>query len=653
VLALTSSQTPAPARPPCTPPCMKPTRPRGRPRKRRKGNDKRPVEQAPPCPGPSRDRPSHDANDLDDSDTGALDDWDPHAGLKPSALDECGSDVDVEMEDDLPYGEEDEIRGILVDMMVDLDDWDARDTEWLPPNEQRKLAARKTGRVSFTSKLIKTYRCSGKRKSHYHGPDVAAKSERTQRRPKHLRARRNQTKLTGFLFTVSSAHSSPAPSSSASRVSSVAVSRASSAASSRVPLALPSPVSSRFPSATPSPAPSRGSSIAGSSAPLSAAPSRVPSPVCPVKGPAAVSPVFGFQTRIDPSEEPETMCRPSGENATDPTRPVCPVKGPAAAPSPALSRAPSVMPSPARSRDPSIVPSPIPSHDPSTSPSENESDRDNGSVPSDSSEHEEDDFDIFMAAGGPEPNTKADIRDWRDLREQIKSDLEIAHKRHEPLSRINQLLILRNFATLRIKGVGRMIASRDIAQQWKDGTGVHFARQIRVLARHYQLFEHLPASNRGGDHGHSLLNDERVQTSAKTYLLALPVGDVTAAKFHCALNERILPSLGYQLRGTGLSLRTARRWLYKLGWRRTELKKGVYMDGHERPDVVEYRNKVFLPLMASLERRMVQWVPEGSGLVRIDPELAPGEKRVIAVFQDESSFHVNEFKRSVWYEQLF
>jgi hypothetical protein len=150
-----------------------------------------------------------------------------------------------------------------------------------------------------------------------------------------------------------------------------------------------------------------------------------------------------------------------------------------------------------------------------------------------------------------------------------------------------------------------------------------------------------------------LLNDERVQTSAKTYLLALLVGDVTAAKFHCALNERILPSLGYQLRGTGLSLRTARRWLYKLGWRRTELKKGVYMDGHERPDVVEYRNKVFLPLMASLERRMVQWVPEGSGLVRIDPELAPGEKRVIAVFQDESSFHVNEFKRSVWYEQLF
>src|ERR1700674_2768758 len=53
-------------------------------------------------------------------------------------------------------------------------------------------------------------------------------------------------------------------------------------------------------------------------------------PVCPVKGPAAVSPVFAFQTRIDSSEEPETMCWPSGENATELTESVCPVKGPAA-----------------------------------------------------------------------------------------------------------------------------------------------------------------------------------------------------------------------------------------------------------------------------------------------------------------------------------
>ena len=52
--------------------------------------------------------------------------------------------------------------------------------------------------------------------------------------------------------------------------------------------------------------------------------------VCPVKGPAVVSPVTEFHTRIVRSEEPETMCWPSGENATDMTQPVCDVKGPVA-----------------------------------------------------------------------------------------------------------------------------------------------------------------------------------------------------------------------------------------------------------------------------------------------------------------------------------
>src|SRR6266702_1101594 len=50
---------------------------------------------------------------------------------------------------------------------------------------------------------------------------------------------------------------------------------------------------------------------------------------CPVNGPASVSPVAAFHTRIVRSKEPETMRWPSGENATHLTQPVCPVNGPA------------------------------------------------------------------------------------------------------------------------------------------------------------------------------------------------------------------------------------------------------------------------------------------------------------------------------------
>ena len=48
--------------------------------------------------------------------------------------------------------------------------------------------------------------------------------------------------------------------------------------------------------------------------------------------------------------------------------------------------------------------------------------------------------------------------------------------------------------------------------------------------------------------------------------------------------------------GKGVSERTANRWLLRLGWVYGRNKKG-YCDGHERPDVVEYREKVFCPRM--------------------------------------------------------
>ena len=72
------------------------------------------------------------------------------------------------------------------------------------------------------------------------------------------------------------------------------------------------------------------------------------------------------------------------------------------------------------------------------------------------------------------------------------------------------------------------------------------------------------------------------------------------------------------------------------------------MDGHKRLDIVEYWNNVFLLLMASFERRMAKWRPEGPGLVCVKPELRLDERWIIAVFQDESCFHANKYKQTVW-----
>jgi len=58
-------------------------------------------------------------------------------------------------------------------------------------------------------------------------------------------------------------------------------------------------------------------------------------------------------------------------------------------------------------------------------------------------------------------------------------------------------------------------------------------------------------------------------------------------RFQHTLNTQILPMLRYPPMKNLLEW-TARQWLIKLGWQHMMLKKGVYMDSHERPDVINY-----------------------------------------------------------------
>jgi len=241
---------------------------------------------------------------------------------------------------------------------------------------------------------------------------------------------------------------------------------------------------------------------------------------------------------------------------------------------------------------------------------------------------------------------KADIQGWEELRTQIKDDLK---KKSLPLSQINQLMILRNFATLRIKGHKRMDASAAITHQWheKDTSNTHFARRICALAHHFQVFEQLPCEQRGSDKdARCLLKDESVRAATRSWLTEQKVGSITPRNFQGALNTIILPSLGIALKKP-LCERTARRWLVKLGWMRTVLRKGVYMDGHEREDVVKYCNSIFLPRMQEYERRMARY--EGPDLKHIEPILAEGEKELISEFQDETCCQANEHVSSAWW----
>jgi hypothetical protein len=58
---------------------------------------------------------------------------------------------------------------------------------------------------------------------------------------------------------------------------------------------------------------------------------------------------------------------------------------------------------------------------------------------------------------------------------------------------------------------------------------------------------------------------------------------------------------------------TTYNWLYRLGFYISESKKGVYIDGHKREDVVQYRQDVFLPLIEELELYYIQYNKQEDG----------------------------------------
>jgi hypothetical protein len=94
--------------------------------------------------------------------------------------------------------------------------------------------------------------------------------------------------------------------------------------------------------------------------------------------------------------------------------------------------------------------------------------------------------------------------------------------------------------------------------------------------------------------------------------------------------------------------RTARRWLEKLrfSWRRVQ--KGIYVDGHERADVVQYRQEVFLPAFEEIRPFLVTWGEEGR--IVMSQNLPPGQKPLVVVTHDESTFNANDGKRELWME---
>ena len=135
-------------------------------------------------------------------------------------------------------------------------------------------------------------------------------------------------------------------------------------------------------------------------------------------------------------------------------------------------------------------------------------------------------------------------------------------------------------------------ASLAIARRMGKPNGVYFARQIRKNEAYLLRHKHLPPSRQGAKHGqYTLLDNEAVIHKVRTYLAAKNLGAITPRELCQHVNQVILPALEFSGKNGSISERTAVNWLKKLGYKCKEVSKGIYYDGHERPDVVEARKK--------------------------------------------------------------
>ena len=124
------------------------------------------------------------------------------------------------------------------------------------------------------------------------------------------------------------------------------------------------------------------------------------------------------------------------------------------------------------------------------------------------------------------------------------------------------------------------------------GKDIYFARKIceneRFLLRH----GHLPpskASKKGGQW--TLLSNPDIVQKIRVYLASQKLGTITPNLLCQHVNNIILPTLELTDKKAFICERTAVNWLHKLGYQCKDVKKGIYVDGHERSDVVETRKK--------------------------------------------------------------
>jgi hypothetical protein len=207
------------------------------------------------------------------------------------------------------------------------------------------------------------------------------------------------------------------------------------------------------------------------------------------------------------------------------------------------------------------------------------------------------------------------------------------------------LLLLRENPSSKMESSLSVVASVFPSANKND----HRARKLREWAKFYLANHRLPVSSQGSHvKTKSLINDEDVQKHNLTWLRSQVPDSINGRTFSLWVRTKLHTELNLR-EPINISERTAQRWLHYLGFSPTVYQQGLYFDGHERDDVIEYRSR-FLDEMLEYQRRMFTYTGDDMEIA-IRPDLRDGERPLILVTHDESCFSSNDGSKTIWMEE--
>jgi len=244
--------------------------------------------------------------------------------------------------------------------------------------------------------------------------------------------------------------------------------------------------------------------------------------------------------------------------------------------------------------------------------------------------------------------------------EKLESEVKIGksrkHNQGAHLYQSTQLATLLVYFRRLADGELKMAVSMALAKFPFDGE--YMARQIRKWGREYLLNGKLAPHRQGANAKIApMIENEAFASKCQTWLKDCKPekrGPLALKKF---IEESVFPTLPKPEKAPisdtsrppkperiTISETTCREYLKKWGYCFLAHKKDVYMDGHERADVVEARLG-WVSRMLELEKRMS--IFEGENLTETPCDRGQ-RKKMVQVTHDECAFHAHDSQEMVW-----